>query len=87
MEDIGCGVVGLLLFGKRQYIYLLITYLMYRTVTSLLAKIIFGIPSTGLDGQIKDFRKPLFEVFAMFYGIMKITGLSVLYWTGFKQRT
>ncbi|EME27408.1 Solute carrier family 35 member F6 [Galdieria sulphuraria] len=54
MTSVTVGVLGLLTFG---------------TVTSLLAKIIFGVPSLGIDGQLKEFRKPLFETFAMFYGM------------------
>ncbi|GJQ13292.1 hypothetical protein GpartN1_g5083.t1 [Galdieria partita] len=63
MTTVAVGVVGLLTFG---------------TITSLLAKIIFGVPSLGIDGQLKEFRKPLFETFAMFYGMSFCFVLDIL---------
>jgi len=74
---VALGVLGLLTFG---------------TITSLLAKIIFGVTSVGIDGQVKEFRKPLFETFAMFYGmsfcfVLELLQRKNLEWNAEKHAT
>ncbi|KAK4530648.1 hypothetical protein CCYA_CCYA05G1505 [Cyanidiococcus yangmingshanensis] len=49
--------------------YSILGLLLVGTVASLLAKIIYGVESVGRDGRLRPFRKPLFEVFSMFFGM------------------
>jgi drug/metabolite transporter (DMT)-like permease len=54
---------------RLRSVYSIAGLLLVGTVASLLAKIIYGVESTGRDGRFRPFRKPLFEVFSMFLGM------------------